>query len=137
MTERSIEVDFKPSDIDIRVPLPFVGTFNHSESEFMASILVATLASMSDAWGPVTPSAASAWMKKKIDDDFAWAGVLAIISPDPLTLVLEGFCQWVGEADGRGPEFTDKGLAALSKWAVTPEERAIAPEDLATMRGSE
>lgn len=117
-------VDFKPSQIDpfLRSVVPFVATFNHSESEVFAAMLVGAMASDGDEWKAIDPRAVGVWLRDVIMVDpkqkQIWEGFIVIARPHPHTLVKEGFCRFTaGDDDAHAPiEFTEKGLEALRKW---------------------
>lgn len=120
-------IDFKPSQIDpfLRSALPFVATFNHSESEIFAAMLVGALATNGDEWKPIEPRAVGIWLRDVImidpEQKKIWEGFVAISRPYPRTLVKEGFCRFIGaDVDHAAIEFTEKGLEALRRWVAPP-----------------
>lgn len=116
-------VSFKPSDIDpfLRSPVPFVATFNHSESEIFAAMLVGAMVANGDEWKPIEPRAVGVWLRDVImvdpEQKKIWEGFIMIARPHPHTLVKEDFCRFVGDDEQHAAiEFTELGLERLAKW---------------------
>lgn len=115
---------FKPSQVRVDLPIPFVGTFGASEAEQMAALLVLTLARSDDAWRPVKAPEIGQLLQsvldKPTDPVHRWASN-PFMRPDVWRLIKDGYTEWEGGVVQSGVLFTDKGLSALSKW-VPPAE---------------
>ena len=118
MTEVATHPTFKPSDVHVDLPLPFVGTFNHAESEVMAALMVRTMVRFGNEWCAVEPRQIGEATRAEIKEGVPYLKeMLSILRPHPHLLVSEGFAEFLEEKDGFRPAaFTPKGLLALSRW---------------------
>ena len=107
----------EPSQICITGGIPLTGTFNHTECELAAGMLVMACQDKGD-WTPTLPKQIGESIKKHMDEEpFKWLHCM-IVGPDFYKLAAEGFIEGMGE-DHRGAiSFTKKGLTALeaSMW---------------------
>jgi hypothetical protein len=121
---------FKPSQLDpfARSFAPFLATFNHSESEGFAAMMVSASAFHGDEWKALEPKQIGEWLRTVLDAPIPEGGKGNVwqqlnrnpfFRPHPHTLVKEGFARFVGEntdAVGAPIEFTDAGFEALARW---------------------
>ena len=124
--------DFKPSQVAMlsKSVLPFIGTFDHSEAETAAAVLVAAMAHHGDEWAPMLPAQLGEWMKSETaKPEGRWAKLFEnpFLRPDFDELVEKGWARWVGdEAEGRkrALELTDKALDRIreKEWVVRRAE---------------
>jgi len=127
-------VDFKPSDVSLFGSFPpFCATFERTEAEVTAAILVRVLEAKGNVWRPIGwPEVADvlradleiaesmgdkAPATQRLIDDIARNPFLR---PAPSELVTRGFCRWTDE-EQRIVEFTDAGLERLRRH-VRPHE---------------
>ena len=120
-------VDIEPKDICVSGQgMPLVGTFNNSEAEWAAALLIMACQHRGD-WEPTKPSEIGEAIERHKDDDaFLWMRAM-IRDPDFDRLQEDGFIGGI-DADRTGAVmFTLKGLLALeeSGWVIrTPTEQA-------------
>lgn len=110
-------IDFKPSQIVIDTPMPFIDTFKKSEAEVAAALIVLASVRGGGEWAPVFPHE----IGELIRSDPAVREWLSntFVRPDVYRLIADGFAEWVGEKPERGDRavrLTDKGLEALRRW---------------------
>jgi hypothetical protein len=117
---RDTDPGFKPSQVVMWVPLPFVDTFKKAEAEVAAAYMVAALVLSGDEWRGVLPVECGQALKAHGDDPaYSWM-TNPFCPPDFWKLVELGFAEFVGEgAKGRPVRFTSGGLDALRRWVST------------------
>lgn len=107
---------FKPSDLRIETPIPFLDTFENVETELAAACLARALAVTGDTWRGLQ------W-RELADAMLADPGPLAPIMKVPMArpnyhkLVDGGFARWEGGEDVKTLAFTTAGIKRLAKWA--------------------
>lgn len=104
----------KPSDIDLRAM--FVGTFDHSEAENTAAVIVKVLATNGDTWRPAMFNELSEGFEALTKDPGPWRTWFnnPFAKIDMHDLVARGFAI----VDGRSIAFTDKGFERMEKWVM-------------------
>jgi len=114
-------IDFKPEDVLVQTPLPFVGTFGRAESEFMAAILVLLLVKLDRGWSPIQQhemgdiiGAAEGEEKKQFEHLYT----NPFVRPARNTLVEDGYVMLLPTKDPKlkSMAFTEKGVERLRKW---------------------
>ncbi len=112
----------RPSDIIIANPTPLTATFERTEAEQAAALMIVVLADADDSWRPVTPKEIGRYIRGILDAKEAppvWMNN-PFFRPDIHNLVTRGFARWEGDedADGRPVGFTEKALEKLrvSRW---------------------
>lgn len=106
-------VDFSPSQVDLSHM--FIGTFNHSEAENTAAVIVKILASNGDVWRTANCHELSEGFKELTKDDGPWRRWFnnPFMRIDMYDLVDRGFAEWEGD---QTIKFTDEGLERMRKW---------------------
>ncbi len=104
---------FVPSQVNLAAM--FIGTFDHSEAENTAAVIVKVLALNGDSWRSATCEKLAAGFEQLTKDDGPWRRWFnnPFMKIDMHDLVDRGFASWDG---ARGIKFTDKGLARMGKW---------------------
>jgi hypothetical protein len=108
-----MNIDFKPSDVALGLPIPLIGCFKSSESELMAAMMVRALVRDGDEWKPITPHMVGLGLKQDVAEDFPGInGVyLGIVRPHPHAMI-PAFARWTAPkgTPNRPLEFTDKAI---------------------------
>lgn len=127
-------MDFKPSQIDVfhRSFLPFIGTFDHSEVESAAGILVSAMAHHGDEWKFIGPKDIGEWSQVELKNGEHWSKLFKnpFLQPDFHKLVAEGWAEWEDGAFGPGAplKFTQKALDRMKeKGWVTRQPKDVQP----------
>ncbi len=119
--------DFRPSDVFLGQM--FVGTFDHSEAENTAAVIVRVLAMNGDVWrsahcheladgfAELTKAANSLDPTSKEGPWRKWFNN-PFMRIDMHDLVDRGFAEWDGE---KAIRFTDKGLKRMKKWVAASQ----------------
>lgn len=110
-------MSIEPSQICITGGIPLTGTFNHTECELAAGMLIMACQDKGD-WSPTLPKEIGESIKKHVDEPaFLWLQC-PLVGPDFVLLTKEGFIEGMGEDRKGAISFTEKGLAALesSRW---------------------
>lgn len=108
-------IDFKPSQVTLGA-IPFINTFDRTESECTAAVIVKALAIRGDTWRLI----ACRELAEVFDDLTKMPGHWRDLFGNPLIridmhgLVDRGYAEW--SEDGKAIEFTEKGLVRMSKW---------------------
>lgn len=118
---------FKPSQVSLYTPMPFVGTFKRAEHEIAAAMIVRACQVHGDVWQGVTP----AMILKMLEDDTT-AGTNPMASlqtnpfarPDMWGLIDAGYAQDIGTPEQRLIVFTEQGFARMEEkgWVRSGEE---------------
>lgn len=115
----ALESEFKPSQLVVCDPVPFVDTFGRVERECAAAIMVMAMRERDDTWEVIYPRDCAEPLKKFVEEKgYAWISN-PFYRPDFPELISEGFVEEVGdpvEGKGQGLRFTSEGLAAMKKW---------------------
>lgn len=112
----------KPSDIDLRGM--FIGTFDHSEAENTAAVIVKVLAMNGDTWRAATGEELAAGFEALTKDEGPWRQWFnnPFMRCDMQKLVECGFATWVKP---NSIAFTEAGLKRMERWIIPP--KPVAP----------
>lgn len=115
-----MQFDFKPSDVDLG-GVPLAGTMGKAERECAAALLLRALIRNGDNWQELPPRAIGLAMKADMEEGVPPTAIFKnnpFWNPDFRSLVDAGYATFAGDPDKGAPvAFTDKGLAALRKYA--------------------
>lgn len=118
-----VDVNFKPSQVRLIEPVPFIGTFGKVESECAAGFLVLAMRHFGDKWESVFPPDCGVVLHNHHGKPgYSWLAN-PFCRPDFPLLIERGFAEFTGEDTGRGQPiaFTDAGLDAMRKWVMTDD----------------
>lgn len=111
--------EFKPSQVALQEPLPFIGTFRKAEAESAAAMMVVAMRRDGNKWRPVLPIEIGEAIKQLHDKEgYSWM-TNPFCKPDFWKLVELGFAEFLdGEKEkGKPIQFTDAGIEKLRAWA--------------------
>lgn len=110
----------KPSEVFLAA-VPLVGTLDHAEAEFAASLIVRVCQVDGDAFAPVISKRVGEVLKADSEaktEPMASLLLNPFFRPDFYDLVERGFARWLGEP-GKSPlELTEGCVARLERWRV-------------------
>ena len=108
-------IDFHPSQVSLRGM--FVGTFDHSEAENTAAVIVKVLTMNGDAWRSATCVELADGFDVLTRVPGAWRDWFnnPFMRIDMHDLVDRGFAVWDGD---KAIRFTDTGLERMRKWVI-------------------
>lgn len=115
--------EFFPSQVDLE--FMFVGTFDHSEAENTAAVIVKVLALNGDVWRSASCDELTTGFEQLTKDDGPWRTWFnnPFRRIDMHDLVARGFATWDGP---KALKFTDEGLRRMGKWVqLEPRDSCI------------
>lgn len=110
-------MEFKPSQVQFSSFPPFVGTFDRTETECTAAVIVKTLALRGDTWRAIDCSELAAVFDELTgpkNSDWHKLFNNPFITVDLHGLVDRGYAAW--RKAGKAIEFTEIGRGRLEKW---------------------
>lgn len=107
-------VDFKPSQVVLH-PVPLVATFERTENEVSAAVLVMTLAQAGDTWRPVAPREVGEMLRAQPKG----APILTTLMVVRFAFDVIEAKGWVTKHADNSLEFTQAGLERLRRWVRT------------------
>lgn len=95
----------------------FIGTFDHSESENTAAVIVKVLASSGNIWRSASCEELASGFADLVKDEGPWRSWFnnPFMKLDMHDLVDRGFASWDGD---KAIAFTKKGLQRMDKWVL-------------------
>lgn len=109
-----------PRDIDPfkKTHLPFIGTFEKSECEFAALIIVLAMAERDNCWSAVSVGDCVNMVdSQEPDSHLARLAQNPFLIPDAYGLVDRGYADWEYGIKGGEIKFTRKGIAAMKPFS--------------------
>jgi hypothetical protein len=109
---------FPPSAVRLE-PIPLLSTFDRSEQELAAALIV-RCCQVSGDWHPVPPGEVGRVIKADIEagnEPFASISRNIFLSPDVWSLVANRHACWTGKPGGE-VEFTAQGFERLRRWVA-------------------
>jgi hypothetical protein len=118
--------EFKPSEVALHVPLPFVGTFDKTEVEIAAGMLVHALAMRGNEWRAIDWPEIAAVLKVDLEAKRQpWKSLVTnpFLRPDFHRLVKDGYASWQGAAGESPMALTEAAFERIKKWVRRPGDR--------------